>query len=175
MGLLDNDKILLRAPEHTDLHDIMRWENLTDHWQASCTLAPYSLRNISNYINSYNADPFAEGQLRMIVEHKQSREAIGIADLYDVEVRHRRANVSILIAPQWQRKHNGLHTLRLLEKYAKEHLLLHQLLAYVPADNLPSLSLFKSAGYSHIATLPEWLANHRGRTDACIWLKKLND
>ncbi len=171
--MLDDNCIRLRALERSDLIALHQWENISRWWRTSSTLAPYSLRNVMDYLASYDADPFHSGQLRLIIERKEGEEPVGFVELYDVEVRHRRANVGILIAPSHQRRHMASRALRLLEGYCGKHLMLRQLLAYVPADNLPSLSLFEREGYVRVATLPEWLTADGSWIDATVWQKFL--
>lgn len=74
-------------------------ENLSALWRSSSTLAPYSLRNVMDYLATYDADPFHHGELRLMVERKEDEEPLGFVELYEVEVLHRRANVGILIDP----------------------------------------------------------------------------
>ncbi len=173
--MLDDDRIRLRALEKADLLPLHRWENLSALWRTSSTLAPYSLRNVMDYLAAYDADPFHCGELRLMVERKEDEEPLGFVELYEVEVLHRRANVGILIDPRHQRRHAALRALALLEDYCARRLMLRQLLAYVPADNKPSLALFERAGYRRVATLPEWLAADDAWLDTLVWQKFLHD
>lgn len=172
--MLDDDIIRLRALEKSDLLAIHRWENLSAYWRTSATLAPYSLRNVMDYLNTYEADPFHRGELRLMIEQKEGERPLGLVDLYDVEVLHRRANVGIIVDPALQRRGVAIRALKLLERYCGSHLALYQLLAYVPADNEPSLALFRSAGYSEVARMPRWLATGGRMTDAVVWQKYLS-
>lgn len=171
--MLESETIRLRAFEKSDLLALHGWENLSEFWRSSTTLAPYSLRNVMDYLAGYEADPFHSGQLRLMVESRPDEHPLGFVELYEVEVRHRRANIGILIDPHYQRRHFGLEALALLEHYCAAHLMLRQLLAYVPADNEASLRLFARAGFSRIATLPEWIASAGNFTDAVIFQKFL--
>jgi len=171
--MLDDDCIRLRALERSDMLALYRWENLSALWRSGCTLAPYSMSNVADYLRDYVADPFHTGQLRLMIESLEGGEPLGYVELYDVEVRHRRANVGILIDPAHLRRHLALRALGLLARYCGMHLGLRQLLAYVPADNLPSQALFTRAGYTFVATLPEWLADGDGWLDAIIYRKIL--
>lgn len=173
--MLDDNIIRLRALERTDLLTLHEWENLSDLWRSSSTLAPYSLRNMSDYLATYDADPFHAGQLRLMIERITDGIPVGFVELYEVEVRHRRANVGLMIDPKMRGSHMALRALKLMEKYCRAHLLLHQLLAYVPADNTPSLALFNRVGYIHVATLPQWLDTETGRIDALVFQKILNN
>ncbi len=78
--------------------------------------------------------------------------------MYNVEVRHRRACIGILIDPRMQRKGIATLALGLIAEYGRRQLGLHQLLAAAPADNIASIALFERAGYNKIATLPQYIA-----------------
>ena len=159
--MLTDRVIKLRALEPEDALALFEWENLSDLWQSSCTLAPYSRRNILRYIEAYEADPFRDG----------------LIDLYDLEVRHRRACVAILIEPSSQRHGYASRALALLENYCRRHLGLHQLLATVPENNSASLALFNKASFTQIAILPHYIAAERegAYLNACIFNKILTN
>ncbi|MCM1319665.1 MAG: GNAT family N-acetyltransferase [Muribaculaceae bacterium] len=159
--MLSDTNIRLRALEKIDLMTLYEWENLSQYWPASATLAPYSHHNLMRYLEEYEADPYRTGQLRLMIERIDDTEPLGLVDLYNVEVRHRRACVGILIGPHQQRHGYALAALRLLEDYCRRHLTLHQLLAAVPRYNNASTGLFHKAGYQHIATLTDYLAGSR--------------
>ncbi len=173
--MLSDTHIRLRALEPEDVLSLYDWENLSDLWQSSCTLAPYSRRNIMRYIESYEADPFHEGQLRLMAESVKTAEPVGLVDLYNVEARHRRACVAILIAPALQRRGLATRALALLEGYCRRHLALHQLIAAVPASNTASRRLFLKAGFTHVATMPQYIASgaEGEYTDALVFNKIL--
>ena len=173
--MLTDSHIRLRALEPTDIEALYAWENLSDLWQYSCTLAPYSRRNMAQYIAGYQANPFGEGQLRLMIASAEGSEPRGLVDLYNVEVRHRRACVAILVAPEHQGRGIATSALRMLEVYCRRHLGLHQLLAAVPQGNEVSHRLFNKCGYRHIATLPQYVAGEREGTyeDTLIYNKIL--
>lgn len=144
----------LRAPEPTDVDRLYLWENSPELWPYGCALAPLSRHQLWEYVHSYNANPLADGQLRLIIEH--CGEPVGTADLYDIDIRNRRAFVGIMVTPPHRRTGIALEALRQLAHYCRTTLPLRQLAATVAADNLPSLALFRAAAYTHAATLPSW-------------------
>lgn len=171
MKLLSDTDVRLRALEPADVDALYAWENLSELWNTSATLAPYSRRNFQKYIETYDADPFGSGELRLMVEC--GSRPVGFVDLYGVEVLHRRAYIGILIAPDMQRRGYARRALALLERYCSRHLQLHQLLALVPVYNDVSLSLFASCGYTRVALLPDFIAVNRGFADAALMRKVL--
>jgi diamine N-acetyltransferase len=48
-SILENDNIFLRAVEPEDAEIIYKWENNTQNWQVSNTLAPFSMHTIKQY------------------------------------------------------------------------------------------------------------------------------
>ena len=170
---LHDDTLRLRALEPEDLPTLYHLENLEDLWLTTTTLAPYSRLNLLRYIDSYQADPFSTGELRLIIELHEGHIPVGIIDLYSVQVRHRRACVGILIDPAHQRRGYARRALALLEGYCRTHLQLHQLLAAVPQTNHPSRALFAAAGYRPIATLPDYISTGTALIPALILRRPL--
>jgi diamine N-acetyltransferase len=84
-------------------------------------------------------------------------ETVGAIDLYDLDIKNRRAYVGIMIATPHRRKGYALQALALIESYCITNLGLHQLAATVAESNTPSLELFLKAGFATTATLPEWV------------------
>ena len=78
-------------------------------------------------------------------------------DLFDIDVKNQRAGVGIYIAEEYRMKNYGTQSLLLLENYAKNILLLHQLYALIGENNVVSQKLFTKAGYNKVATLPQWI------------------
>ncbi|MDY3857619.1 MAG: GNAT family N-acetyltransferase [Muribaculaceae bacterium] len=166
-----NCKITLRAPEPDDVDRMYLWENLPGIWRHGSTQGPLSRHQIWEYVTTYDANPLASGQLRLIVN--AGGEAAGMVDLYDIDGVNRRAKVGIMI----DEKHRGgtlaLEALRIIGEYASARLGLHQLAAIVADDNEPSKKLFTSAGYKNTATLPEWLRRGDRFIPALIFQKSV--
>ncbi|MGI6520691.1 MAG: GNAT family N-acetyltransferase [Fermentimonas sp.] len=171
--LLENDMIRLRAPEPEDLEQFYRWENDTDSWTLGATTAPFSRFTLKQYLIESQHDPYSDKQLRLMIELKDSGEAIGTVDLYDFDPFHRRAGVGILIDQAYREQGFGYQTLKLLEAYAFTFLDLHQLYAVVSHDNHASTRLFQKAGYVPAGQLVDWLSTGGEFKDAVL-LQKIN-
>ena len=171
--LLENEKIKLRAPEPEDLDILYKWENDTELWHLGSTLTPYSRFDLKQYILSAK-NIYEAGQLRLIIEKRpdanisQSNTAIGTVDLYDFDPHNSRAAVGIMIDKTHQ--HSGLatETLSMLCKYAFSFLKLHQLYAYIPANNKPSIKLFERCGFKEKGLLSDWQQTVVGYEDVLI-------
>lgn len=157
--LLENNLLKLRALEPTDLELLYEWENNTDIWSVSNTLAPYSKYILHQYIENSHRDLLESKQLRLIIELKQTPigKSIGTIDLFDVDFYHKRAGIGILIAYEDHRKKGfALNSIQLLEEYISERLDLKQLYCHIDIDNHASLKLFEKAGYQITGLLKNW-------------------
>lgn len=165
-------EIRLRALEPDDVDCIYLWENSPGMWRHGCSPAPLSRHQIWQYVQNYDADPFSAGQLRLIIS--DGMEAVGAVDLYEVDVRNRRAMVGIMVAPEQRRRGVARAALRGLERYCFEALGLEQLAATVECGNEPSRHLFSGAGYAEAAMLPRWFRVGVEYADAVIYRKFLS-
>ena len=94
--MLKNKNIFLRALEPTDISTIYLWENDSRLWKSSSTTAPFTRKQIWDYIQNYSADIYSQRQLRlMICLHDTT--PVGLVDLFDFDPRHKRAFVGLLI------------------------------------------------------------------------------
>lgn len=166
--LLQNDIISLRAVEPEDLELFFRWENDTELWNCAPTIAPFSRKNLSDYIERYTADIFAERQLRLMVIERESGATAGTVDLTDFDPVNRRAAVGVLIDREFRRRGLGLEALKLTADYAAQRIGMHQLWATVAASNLASLDLFSAAGFRRYGRLRSWIRTGRHYSDAYI-------
>lgn len=162
-GLLHDGNISLRALEMSDLDTLYRWENDPSVWLVSGTTVPFSRELLSQYIQSADLDIFIVRQLRLIIE--QDGRPAGAVDLFDFDPLNCRAGVGILIDPAYRRNGCAYTALRLMERYARTRLRLHQLYCNITSDNLPSLQLFGKAGYQVTGTKKDWIATPDGWTD----------
>lgn len=171
MNLLHDETIALRAIEPTDLDILYKWENDTTIWQTGCSIAPYSKKEIWDYIENYTTDIFKSNQLRLMITLNESGEAIGTVDLYEFDYFNKRAGVGILIDEAY--RHNGYatHALNIIEDYVGKFIGLHQLWATISVENTHSISLFKKCGYKICGRMHSWLRKDKSYIDAFILQK----
>lgn len=150
-----HSSLTLRAPEPQDVDRMYLWENDPEMWRYGCSPAPLSRHQIWEYVNNYDADPLAASQLRLIMDSPEG--AVGAIDLYDIDMRNRRAFTGIMTAPAHRRKGYALEALRLMAEYCLHNLGLERIAATVAADNRPSLELFRKSGFAEAAILPSWV------------------
>ena len=130
-------QITLRALEPIDVDTLYCWENDPAVWEVGCTLAPYSRKQLWDYVDSYDGDIYSARQLRLMIA-LPSGETIGTVDLYDFDPANSRCAVGILISPPYRRQGYALSSLEMLADHCRRHLSLHQLYCIAGADNHPS-------------------------------------
>ena len=163
----------LRALEIEDIEAMYGWENDTEVWRVSGSVAPFSRNVLRRLIDEQQFDIYATRQMRLVIECTTSGEAVGAVDLFEFDPHHRRAGVGIIVAPPYRRQGYALDALLTLERYAKEVLMLHQLWCSAGADNKASLSLFAKAGYAECGRRREWILSTDGATDEVLMQKIL--
>lgn len=164
--------VTLRALEPIDVDALYRWENDPAVWGAGCTLAPYSRKQLWDYIDSYDGDIFTAKQLRLMIA-LTSGETVGTVDLYDFDAANSRCGVGILLAPEHRGNGYALSALTQLAEYCRTRLSLHQLYCIVGADNTPSRTLFERAGFSISGRLRSWIRTAGKYSDAYLYQKML--
>lgn len=158
MQKLENIDIKLRALEPTDLKTLHEWENNSDLWELSNTLAPYSLFILKQYIKNSAADIYQNKQLRLVIELKEDNKPIGLIDLFDFDPYNKRAGVGILIYDKIHRKKDyARQALESLCKYSFEILDLHQIYCNITSDNQASIRLFTKSGFEFVGVKKEWI------------------
>lgn len=164
--------ISLRALEPSDIDTLYIWENTPEIWRYGVSQAPVSRHQLWEYIRNYSANPIAEGQLRLLITSLD--EKVGTVDLYDIDSRHSRAFVGIMIAPGYREKGYGRKAIEILTEYCRDTLSLRLIAATIAENNVPSLKLFAAAGFTHVATLPSWIKETGNRYVAArIFIKEL--
>lgn len=169
---MERGEVRLRALEPEDVDRLYIWENDRDMWPFGGTRAPLSRHQLWEYATNYDANPFAAGQLRLIIEHatapdnalpqnsqsSQSSQSsqnsqnsqnsqsspipCGVIDLYDINPVNSRAMVGIMVAPQWRSRGIATRALELVVEYCRDTLGLATIASEVASDNLPSIRLF---------------------------------
>ncbi len=170
MALLEGKNIRLRALEPEDLQFIYQWENNSNVWRVSETVSPYSKFVIKQYLANADKDIYEAKQLRLMIELKTvgQERTIGTVDLFDFDPFNNRAGVGILIEEKEQGRGYASETLELLIEYCFNFLNLKQLYSHIPADNEPSLALFKSHKFEVSGLLKSWLRTMSGYVDEYV-------
>jgi len=166
MNILENKDILLRALEPSDVERLFEWENNAELWHLSNTLTPFSKYILTKYIENSHLDIFEAKQLRLIIELKSEKRAIGAIDLFDFDPFHKRAGIGILIHHISDRN-NGFATQALdtLINYCFYILQLHQIYCNIAIDNQASLQLFLKHDFTIVGEKKDWIKSANGFID----------
>ena len=162
---LKGQLIYLRAVEPSDLDFLYKWENNTDIWHLSNTLAPFSKHTLLQYIENAKHDIYVTKQMRLIICLRDN-EPVGCIDLFEFDPTNQRAGVGILISEE---KHRGkgyaAEALEVLCNYSFSILHLHQLYCSINADNKTSIKLFTKMGFVQSGNKQEWNKTQDGYQD----------
>lgn len=157
---MKGEKVHLRELEPADVQLLYRWENDPDTWRVSGTTAPFSKKQLEDYVASVG-DIYSDGQLRTIICLNEDQRPVGTVDLFDHDPVNQRAGVGILIAsPEDRGQGFAKEALQLLMEHAFERIGLHQLYCNIAASNAPSLELFKAQGFREVGRKRDWI-RHR--------------
>lgn len=173
MKFLEDDKIKLRAVEPEDSDNMLEIECDSRQWRENGMMAPYSRHNLRSYAENYDADPIRSGQLRLIIEEKETEDLLGLIDLYDISCINRTAFVGIYIIDKYRRNGHAVRALKLVENYASQLLNLRILGVKVSSRNHASRLLFEKTGYSQVGNLPDWLLSGHECYNLHVYIKKL--
>ena len=166
MNMLQTENIRLRALEPEDIDILYKWENDTRIWKISNTIAPFSKYILRKFIEDQKYDIYETKQLRMIIESRSDKRAVGAIDLFDIDPTNRRAGIGILVYED-RDQGQGYASAALTEmiKYAFQILGLNQLYCNVLSNTLRSLNLFKSKGFTVVGLKMEWVRATDGWLD----------
>lgn len=174
MVTLKGKYIYLRALEPEDLEFVYQIENDTSFWELSHTQTPYSKFLIKQYLKNAQQDIFEVKQLRLAICNSNDM-AIGLIDVFDFDIKNKRAGIGILIQNRENRaKGFGKEALDLLTEYCFSSLHLHQVYANISEDNLASLKLFEANGFKKIGLKKDWSFNGNQFKNEFI-LQRIND
>ncbi len=165
---LENDTLILRAPEPEDLEVLYKWENDTDVWKYGTAISPYSRFILRQYIADSITDIFHSKQLRLMIVLQKTNTVVGTIDLYDFDAINQKCGVGIYIDTEHRQNKFGSQALEVLQNYAFNYLNINQLHAVIPENNTASLQLFQSLGFSKSGILQQWVSTTEGYEDAFI-------
>lgn len=156
--MLQKNNIVLRAPELGDLDFLFVIENDEKLWHLSNTTIPFSRFDIEQYVLQAEKDVFRSRQIRFMIDKTSGKttSTIGAIDLFDLEPKHRRAGIGIMVVEEERAKGLASTALDILIEYAFSTLNLYQLYCNIEADNIHSLRLFEKKGFEKAGTKKDW-------------------
>ena len=147
--------VSLRALEPEDIDFLYELENDKALWEISETQAPFSRYLLREFISNAHLDIYQTKQLRLVIVSEG--QVVGCADLYDFNPKNKRISVGIVILSSYRNRGIGAKALFQVCQYAFTFLAIHQVIAYVPEDNVPSQKLFEKIGFVREAVLKDWI------------------
>ena len=165
----DELNIRLRKVEPDDLPLLYVWENDEQAWPDGSTHNPLSQEDLRNYIMQTTGDIYRDGQLRLMICPASSEEPVGCIDLYDVDVRNRKAAVAVYTAPAFRNQGVAGQALREMISYVSRILQFRLLYAVTRQTNMASMLAFQHAGFQVVCTLPDWTLEG----DACLLISRV--
>ena len=174
MVKLKGKLIYLRALEPEDLEFVYNIENDTSLWELSDTQTPYSRFLIKQYLENAQQDIYEAKQLRLAI-CDSSDSTIGLIDVFDFDIKNKRAGIGILIQNEENRNLGyGKEALELLVNYCFQTLHLHQVYANISEGNSSSLKLFETNGFNKIGLKKDWSFDGKTYTNEYL-LQRIND
>ncbi len=152
---LRGEHIYLRALEQEDIDILYKWENDTEIWKVSNTIAPYSRFVLEQYLLNAHQELQTSKQLRLIVCLNDATP-IGTIDLFEFDPQHSRAGIGIMIRENAQQKGYATEALKLFIEYSFNVLLVNQLFCNIGSQNEKSLNLFKKMGFEVVGLKKQW-------------------
>ena len=156
----------LRKIEPSDLPFLYQWENDATMWADSDTHNPLSRHDLHQYIENTTGDIYRDGQLRLIIESSEAG-IMGCIDLFDFDVRNRKAAIGMYIAPEARGKGLGKQAVEQLLDYAFGFLHLRMIYAIISVHNHPCSRIYEQMGFIPSSPLKDWTLEG----DAILWQK----
>lgn len=146
---------------------------------SSVTLLPFEKEDIElslewnndEAINAYNGSRIPNSFLEQTVWYEKSQkdkskrrliicsneggEKAGMVSLFNINERHRNAEIGVYLSPSHQKKGFAGESVKLLTHFAFMELGMHKLYASIFSYNTDSVKLFEAAGYRHEYTKKE--------------------
>ena len=121
MRQLSDDVLYLRPVEPEDLELLYREENDSSIWWLGEQTGPYSRFLLRQYLADVTGDIYTDRQLRLVAVRCADDMPVGLVDLSNFSPQHLRAEVGVLVFPQFRNQGHALRMLKLLEDFAREH------------------------------------------------------
>jgi len=166
-------KIFLRALEPSDVELLYQWENDPEIWKISQTLTPYSKYSLKEFIDSAKEDIFSAKQVRFMINLIDTKQTVGILDIFDIDFINSRAGMGILIDKNYRHQEIGTEAIELTIHYLFNTLFFHQIYCNVLKKNSISLRLFENCGFSVSGTKKDWTKTKNGFEDV-VMLQRIN-
>ncbi|MFI3261442.1 MAG: GNAT family protein [Rikenellaceae bacterium] len=169
---MKSKNIHLRALEPEDISYLYKWENDTNVWKVSNTIAPYSKYILKQYIENSHLDIYETKQQRFVIVCTETDTPIGSIDLFDFDPYNSRIGIGILIYNESDRDRGyATESLQLVLDYCFNVLNVHQTYCNILAENVASIALFEKFGFKETARKIDWVWRCGGWVDELMFQK----
>ncbi len=170
--------IRLRALEYSDVEYLYYQENQSQLWEFSNLDKPVSKEFIRQIIEQMLLPVEESKQLRLMAEIKQQDDGwkpIGTVELFDIDMKHQRAEVGIIIYEEAYRyKGYGREVYHQFELMIQQHLPIHILYSHVLQKNQRAINFFTHHEFQQTAILEQWLYINKCRENVVLFTKILH-
>lgn len=171
--MLTGKQITLRAPEPNDADLLYQWENDFELWKVSNTTKPFSKHLIEKYIENEHLDIFQLQQMRLMIDIIDTKQTIGMIDIFDFDVYNSNAGIGIMLHEDYRKNGYAFDTIEVISEYVFNYLNIHQLYCNISSTNFNSITLFESSGFIKTGIKKEWRFNGKNFEDVFFY-QKLN-
>jgi len=151
INLFDGDKVRLRGIELSDLDSIMKnWNNLKLRQFLSSPM-PFSREEEEEWIKKTWEERRKGQAYQFAIEHKETKEFLGTAGLFDFDNFARSAELGIAIHAEnnWGKGY-GTDTMKVLLKFGFDYLNLNRIQLRVFDFNIRGISTYKKIGFIEV-------------------------
>lgn len=171
---LNGNTISIRALEPSDANLLYHWENNMDLWPVSFTQIPFSKFILEEFVSSAHHDIYTSKQLRLMITTNNSRETIGIIDLFEFDPQHLRCGLGIYIHGDFRKKGAAFECIELIKKYCFSTLFLKQVFVHINGSNTASIALFEKAGFEKSGLKKCWNKTALGSFEDVWFMQCIN-
>ena len=105
----------------------------------------------------------------MVCDDENEQQVIGLADIFNFDARHRRAEIGLIIGKTFRNHGYATEATKLLIDYASRTCLLDQIYAFISKDNEHCCRIFDKNGFNRVSILKNWFRNANSFSDSIIF------
>jgi len=148
--VLKSQNIFLRKLESTDVDFILKWENNIENWSVSGTSVPFTIEEITGFVND-EQDLIKNEQIRYVICLTENDKPIGTVDLFEFDIQNKTVGVGVLIADNSHRqKGYASEVLNVISDYCRNELNVVTIFCNIYKDNKSSIRLFEKCGFHFV-------------------------
>ena len=152
LSYFKGSKVHLKPFEREDLQLSLEWNNNEAINAYNGSRFPNSVLEQTEWYEKTQKD---KTKKRLVICSNETGGKAGMVSLFNINERHRNAEIGVYLSPEFQKKGFAKESLLLLAKFAFMELGLHKLYATIYFFNTDSVKLFESAGFKYEYTMKE--------------------